>query len=64
MEDAEVEAPLAFNRGSQNHAATAILLRTMLEPSTIEGRRIHGEIQGLLECVAVQQAESSASCLP
>jgi hypothetical protein len=35
----------------------------MLEPSTTEGRRIHGELRRLLECVAVQQAESSASRL-
>jgi hypothetical protein len=35
----------------------------MSEPSTTEGRRIHGEIKGLLECAAVQQAESSASRL-
>jgi hypothetical protein len=35
----------------------------MPEPSTTEGRRIHGEIWGLLECVAVQQGESSASRL-
>jgi hypothetical protein len=35
----------------------------MPEPSTTKGRRIHGEIQGLLECATVQQAESSASRL-
>jgi hypothetical protein len=63
MEDAEAEAPLAFHRASQNLIATAILLRTMLEPSTTEGRQIHSEIWGLLECVVVQQAESSASRL-
>jgi hypothetical protein len=48
MEDAEVEAPPAFHRASQNLAAAAILLQTMLEPSTTEGRQIHGEIRGLL----------------
>jgi hypothetical protein len=33
----------------------------MPEPSTTEGRRIQGELKGLLEDAAVQQAESSAS---
>ena len=39
----------------------AMLLRTMPEPSTLEGRRVHGELRDLLETAAVQQAESSAS---
>jgi hypothetical protein len=38
-----------------------MLLRTMPEPSTTEGRRIQGELENLLENVAVRQAESSAS---
>jgi hypothetical protein len=38
-----------------------MLLRAMLEPSTIEGRRIQGELKGLLEDAAVRRAESSAS---
>jgi hypothetical protein len=63
MEDARAEAPLAFHRTSQNLAATAILLRSMTEPSTTEGHRIHGEIQGLLEYATVQQSERSASRL-
>jgi hypothetical protein len=33
----------------------------MLEPSTTEGRRIQGELKGLLEDVVVRRAESSAS---
>ena len=33
----------------------------MPEPSTTEGRRVHGELRDLLETAAVQQAESSAS---
>jgi hypothetical protein len=33
----------------------------MPEPSTTEGRRIQGELKGLLEDAVVQQAESSAS---
>jgi hypothetical protein len=38
-----------------------MLLRTMLEPSTTEGRRIQGELKDLLEDAAVRRAESSAS---
>ena len=38
-----------------------MLIRTMPEPSTTEGRRVRGELQDLLETAAVQQAESSAS---
>jgi hypothetical protein len=38
-----------------------MLLRTMPEPSTTEGRRIQGELKDLLEDAAVRRAESSAS---
>jgi hypothetical protein len=38
-----------------------MLLRAMPEPSTTEGRRIQGELKGLLEDAAVRRAESSAS---
>jgi hypothetical protein len=38
-----------------------MLLRTMLEPSTTEKRRIQGELKNLLEGTAVRRAESSAS---
>jgi hypothetical protein len=38
----------------------AILLRTMPEPSTPEGRQAH-ELRALLECAVVQQAKSSLS---
>jgi hypothetical protein len=38
-----------------------MLLQTMPEPSTTEGRRIQGELKGLLEDAAVRRAESSAS---
>jgi hypothetical protein len=38
-----------------------MLLRTMLEPSTTEGRRIQGELKDVLEDAAVRRAESSAS---
>jgi hypothetical protein len=61
MEDAEAKAPPAFHRASQNLTAAAILLRTMSEPYTTEGHRIHGEIWGLLKFAAVQEAESLAS---
>jgi hypothetical protein len=55
------EHPPVFTRASQNVAAATILLRTMPEASTLEGRQAHGELRVLLKCVAVQQAESSAS---
>jgi hypothetical protein len=53
--------PPAFNGAGQNLAAAAMLLRTMPEPSTTEGRRIHGELKNLLENAATRRAESSAS---
>ena len=63
MEDADADAPPALNRASQSLSATTILLCTMPEPSTIKGRCIHDKLRELLECAAVQQAESSASRL-
>jgi hypothetical protein len=53
--------PPAFSGAGQNLAAAAMLLRTMPEPSTIEGRCIQGELKGLLEDAVVRQAKSSAS---
>jgi hypothetical protein len=38
-----------------------MLLRTMPGSSTTEGRRIQGELKGLLEDAAVRRAKSSAS---
>jgi hypothetical protein len=38
-----------------------MLLQTIPEPSTTEGRRIQGELKSLLEDAAVRQAKSSAS---
>jgi hypothetical protein len=38
-----------------------MLLRTMPEPSTTEGRRIQGKLKDLLENAAVRRDESSAS---
>jgi hypothetical protein len=63
MEVVEADAPLALNRASQSHAVVVILIRTMPEPSTTEGRRVHGELWELLECAVVQHAESLASRL-
>jgi hypothetical protein len=44
IECAEAKAPSAFHRASQNFTPVVILLRTMPEPSTTKGHRIHGEI--------------------
>ena len=60
-DDEGSEQPPVFNRASQNVAAMAMLVHAMPEPSTTEGRRVHGELRELLETAAVQQAESSAS---
>jgi hypothetical protein len=48
-------------RASQKLIATATLLRAMPVPSTPEARNLHREAQALIEQVAMQQAESSAS---
>jgi hypothetical protein len=61
VDDARVRLPLASSGVGQNLAAAAMLLRAMPEPSTTEGRRIQGELKGLLENAAVRRAESSAS---
>jgi hypothetical protein len=61
IDDVRAELPPTFNGASQNLAAAVMLLRTMPEPSTIEGRHVQGELKGLLENAAVQQVESSAS---
>jgi hypothetical protein len=60
-DDVRARPPPASSGVGQNLAAAAILLRAMLEPSTIEGRRIQGELKNLLEDAAVRRAESSAS---
>jgi hypothetical protein len=51
--ETSIVASWKMSRASQNLAAAAILFRTMSEPSTTEGCRIHGEIKGLLECATV-----------
>ena len=60
-DDEGSEQPPNFNRASQNVTAAAMLVRTMPEPSTMEGRWVHGKLRDLLETATVQQAESSAS---
>jgi hypothetical protein len=60
-DDVRVRPPPASSGVGQNLAAAAMLLRTMPEPSTTEGRRIQGELKNLLEGAAVRRAESSAS---
>jgi hypothetical protein len=61
IDDARARLPPASSGVGQNLAAAAMLLRAMPEPSTTEGRRIHGELKNLLEDAAVRRAESSAS---
>jgi hypothetical protein len=46
VDDARAGLPPAFSGAGQNLAAAAMLLRTMPEPSTTEGRRIQGELCG------------------
>jgi hypothetical protein len=53
IDGTRVGLPPAFSGVSQNLAAAAMLLRTMPEPSTTEGRRIQGELKDLLEDAAV-----------
>ena len=48
------QQPPVFNRASQNVVAAAMLVRAMSEPSTTEGRRVHGELRDLLETTVVQ----------
>jgi hypothetical protein len=61
IDDARAGLPPAFSGAGQNLAAAAMLLRTIPEPSTTEGRHIQGELKDLLEDAAVRRAESSAS---
>jgi hypothetical protein len=61
VDDARARLPPASSGVGRNLAAAAILLRAMPEPSTTEGRRIQGELKGLLEDTAGRRAESSAS---
>jgi hypothetical protein len=61
IDDARAGLPPAFSGAGQNLTATAMLLRTMPEPSTTEGRRIQGELKDLLENATIRRVESSAS---
>jgi hypothetical protein len=61
VDDARARLPPASSGVGQNLAAAAMLLRAMPEPSTTEGRRIQGELKGLLEDAVVRRAESFAS---
>jgi hypothetical protein len=60
-DDARARLPLASSGVGQNLAAATILHRAMPEPSTIERRRIQGELKNLLEDATVRRAESSTS---
>jgi hypothetical protein len=61
VDNARAALPPAASGSSQDLAAAAMLLRAMLEPSTIEGQRIQGELKNLLEGATVRRVESSAS---
>jgi hypothetical protein len=61
VDNARAALPPAVSGSGQDLAAAAMVLRTMPEPSTTEGRRIQGELKDLLEGAVVRRAESSAS---
>jgi hypothetical protein len=48
VDNARAALPPAISGSGQDLAAAAMLLRTMPEPSTTEGRRIQGELKDLL----------------
>jgi hypothetical protein len=59
--DFDVNNPNTPPRASQRLITTATLLRAMPAPSTPEAQNLHHEAQALIEQVAVQRSESSAS---
>jgi hypothetical protein len=61
--DIDVDNPNTPPRGSQKLIAATTLLRAMPAPSTPEARNLHCKAQALIEQVAIQQAESSASLI-
>jgi hypothetical protein len=61
--DFNIDDPDMPPRAIQKLIATATLLRAMPAPSTSEAQNLHREAQALIEQAAVQQAESSASCI-
>jgi hypothetical protein len=52
-----------MTRATHKLVMAATMIRAMPEPSTPEGRKLRREVQILIEQAAVQQAESSASCM-
>jgi hypothetical protein len=61
--DFNADDPNTPPRASQKLIAAATLLRAMPTPSTPEARNLHREAQALIEQAAVEQVESSASCI-
>jgi hypothetical protein len=59
----DVNNPNTPPRASQKLITAATLLRAMPAPSMPEAQNLHREAQALIEQAAVQQAESSASCI-
>jgi hypothetical protein len=59
--DFDVDNPSTPPRVSQKLIVAATLLRSLLAPSMPEARNLHQEAQALIEQVAMQQAEISAS---
>jgi hypothetical protein len=53
VDNARAALPPTVSGSGQDLAAAVMLLRAMPEPSTIEGRRIQGELKNLLEGAAV-----------
>jgi hypothetical protein len=52
-DNGRVALPPVVSGSGQDLAVAAMLLQTMLEPSTTEGRRIQGELKNLLEGATV-----------
>jgi hypothetical protein len=61
--DFNVDDPNTSPHASQKLIAAATLLRAMPTLSSPEARNLHREVQALIEQAAVQQAETSASCM-
>jgi hypothetical protein len=61
--DFNVDDPNTPPRVSQKLIAVATLFRAMPAPLTPEARNLHREAQALIEQAAVQQVESSVSCI-
>jgi hypothetical protein len=61
--DFNVDDPNTPPRVSQKLIAAVTLLRAMPAPMTPEAQNLHREAQALIEQAAVQQVESSVSCI-